>query len=61
MMWATSDIPDWACVEGGVTYDPATPPSSEEMGKMHSTSPMKYIKNVSYMSYDQSCDLYGVK
>ena len=46
VMWGVSDIPDWCCVEGGVTYDPATPPSSEDMGKMHSMSPIMHVKKV---------------
>lgn len=44
---AVSDIPDWACVEGGITFDPATPSSDVEIGKLYSMSPIALVKNVS--------------
>ena len=47
LMWGISDIPDWAMVEGGLTFDPATPPSNEAVGKMHSMSPIMHVKKVS--------------
>ena len=47
-MWASSDIPDWCFCEGGLTYDPATPPSGEDMTVLRSKSPIVYASKVSY-------------
>lgn len=49
IMWATSDIPDWCFVEAGMTYDPATPPNTEQVGMLLSKSPIAHINKVLHM------------
>ena len=42
----TSDIPDWCCVEAGLTFDPATPPTAEDFAQMMSVSPISLAPKV---------------
>ena len=49
VMWATSDIPDWCFVEAGLTYDPATPPTAEQVATFMSKSPITHINKVLHM------------
>lgn len=46
---ATSDIPDWCFLEGGVQheYDPAKPRSADEVSAMLNTSPLTLADKVS--------------
>ena len=43
---ASSDIPDWAINEAGLTYDPTKPPSSDDMIKLLSLSPITLADKV---------------
>ena len=36
----TSDIPEWSYVEAGLTFDPAIPPTAEELAQLLSVSPI---------------------
>ena len=45
-MWSESDIPDWCYVEGGLTFDPAVPPTNEQLGLLQSKSPITYVDKV---------------
>ncbi|XP_064401064.1 acylamino-acid-releasing enzyme-like isoform X2 [Halichondria panicea] len=42
----TSDIPDWCCVEAGLTFDPATPPTAEDFAQMMSVSPISLAPKI---------------
>ena len=45
-MWSVSDIPDWCHVEGGIPFDPATPPTDEQLGLLQSKSPIVHVNKV---------------
>ena len=46
VMWTDSDIPDWCSVEGGLTFDPATPPNNEQVGLLQGMSPISHVHKV---------------
>ena len=41
-----NDIPDWTYVESGLTYDPAEPPTTEQLDKFLSKSPISLVDKV---------------
>ena len=47
---AGTDIPDWAMNEAGLTYDPTKPPSSDDVIKLLSLSPITLADKVTYLS-----------
>jgi dipeptidyl aminopeptidase/acylaminoacyl peptidase len=45
-MHATTDIPDWAAVECGITYDPCAVLTPKQYKAMYQKSPIQYVDKV---------------